>query len=200
MSGNKKRPAHRPSRRPLILRSALDELCETGADAGELASMVPIAERAGVTPAAMYYHFKSKNDLLTALLEFVEPDIRELGREVDPAGGATAWSAGLLRGFCQWVREDPAAARFYFITAASIASDDVNAAYDKSQHALAQRFATTLAGFGGGEELHSWIRGMGLVSLLHEVVSTSLQDRTTVNRGFATTEKAAIQLAKAIVA
>lgn len=200
MAGSRKNPAHRPSRRPLILRAALEELCVVGAWGGELASMAPIGDRAGVTAAAMYYHFKSKSDLLVALVAFVEPEIGALWDEADAAGGPEEWSAALIDRFGRWVREDPAAARFFFVTAPSVAAPEVHTVYDRSQHELAHRFTGTLRRFHPDvDELTLWTRAMAVLALLQEVVTTSLQHHVRVGRGFAATERSAREIARAVV-
>ena len=195
-----KRPAHRPSRRPLILRAALEELGRVGADGGDLAAMAPIAERAGVTPAAMYYHFQSKTDLLVALLEFVEPQVEALDAGTDGMDSLEDWVREIIARFIRWVREDPAAVRFYFITGASLAAPEVHAAYDDSQHRLAQRLTASIRSLAPElDELTSWIKAMSLLALFHEVVTTSLQDRSEVSRGFHAVERAMLVLALSVV-
>ncbi|MCW2525876.1 MAG: TetR family transcriptional regulator [Pseudonocardiales bacterium] len=49
-----------------ILRVALEQFAEQGYDG---TSLQQIADRLGVTKAALYYHFKSKDDLLLAVLD-----------------------------------------------------------------------------------------------------------------------------------
>lgn len=196
-----KRPGHRPSRRPLILRAALEELCQSGADSGELASMRPIADRAGVTPAAMYYHFASKADLLVALIDFVEPDIIALTERADPRRGLEAWIAQLMDDFFAWVRRDPASARFYFITAAAVAAPEVNRGYDASQHRFAERVCESLALIEDERPaVNRWVQGLGVVAVMHEVVSMSLKHSPEVSRAFPAVEKAARSILPSIVA
>jgi AcrR family transcriptional regulator len=57
-------PPEASSTRERILNVALDLFTEKGFDG---ASLREIAERLGVTKAAIYYHFASKNDILIAL-------------------------------------------------------------------------------------------------------------------------------------
>jgi AcrR family transcriptional regulator len=57
-------PTEASSTRERILNVALDLFTEKGFDG---ASLREIAERLGVTKAAIYYHFASKNDILIAL-------------------------------------------------------------------------------------------------------------------------------------
>jgi TetR/AcrR family transcriptional repressor of bet genes len=54
------------SRRRQIIDALLLEIAETGY---QRASTVSIAERAGLAPGLIHYHFKSKEDILIALVE-----------------------------------------------------------------------------------------------------------------------------------
>jgi AcrR family transcriptional regulator len=63
-----------PSTRERILNVALDLFTEKGFDG---ASLREVAERLGVTKAAIYYHFASKDDILMAL----HMRLHEFGRE-----------------------------------------------------------------------------------------------------------------------
>jgi AcrR family transcriptional regulator len=59
------RPANRPSRRPEIVRAAIYLLALQSPDS---ISVADIATQAGMTPAAFYYHFPSKDDLLDEIV------------------------------------------------------------------------------------------------------------------------------------
>jgi AcrR family transcriptional regulator len=70
-------PAARSDSAARVLAAALALFAEQGFEG---TSLQQIADRLGVTKAAVYYHFRSKDDLLTAL---VEPSFVELGRRLD---------------------------------------------------------------------------------------------------------------------
>jgi AcrR family transcriptional regulator len=57
-----------PSTRDRIMEAAIDLFTEQGFDK---TSLREVAERVGVTKAALYYHFRSKEDLLSSLIERV---------------------------------------------------------------------------------------------------------------------------------
>lgn len=67
-------PREAPSTRDRILDAALDLFTEKGFDG---TSLREIAEQLGVTKAALYYHFASKDDILMAL----HMRLHEFGRE-----------------------------------------------------------------------------------------------------------------------
>jgi AcrR family transcriptional regulator len=58
-------PGTRPDTRTRILDAALDVFSEHGFDGS---SLQQIADRLGLTKAALYYHFRSKDELLEALV------------------------------------------------------------------------------------------------------------------------------------
>lgn len=79
----------RDDTRTRILDTALELIAEKGF-AGT--STRELSERLGFTKAALYYHFRTKDDLLAAL---IEPALTELAALVD--GGTTVVSAAVRR-------------------------------------------------------------------------------------------------------
>jgi AcrR family transcriptional regulator len=67
------RPRRRPSRRDEILRRSAHLFLERGF---EITSLVDIAETAGISKAGLYYHFRSKQELLAAIINYAH-DILE---------------------------------------------------------------------------------------------------------------------------
>jgi AcrR family transcriptional regulator len=79
-----------------VLAAALDLFTEQGFEG---TSLQQIADRLGVTKAAVYYHFRSKDDLLDAL---VAPALADLSALLDEAGHAARESGRAklaLRGY-----------------------------------------------------------------------------------------------------
>jgi AcrR family transcriptional regulator len=72
-------PAERSASAQRVLDAALELFAEHGFEG---TSLQQIADRLGVTKAAVYYHFRSKDDLLSAL---VEPAFDELDQLLDEA-------------------------------------------------------------------------------------------------------------------
>lgn len=66
---------HRSDTREKIRAVALELFAEQGY---EKTSLREIAERLGVTKAALYYHFKSKEDIVASLFEDVEHEVEEI--------------------------------------------------------------------------------------------------------------------------
>ncbi|WP_436772653.1 TetR/AcrR family transcriptional regulator [Yinghuangia sp. YIM S09857] len=87
-----------PERRPEILRAVVDELARTGL--GDL-SLRPLAGALGVSTYTLSYQFGSKEELLRAVLEFVEAE------QVATARGAVGDAAGdvgaVVTAYWNWV-------------------------------------------------------------------------------------------------
>jgi AcrR family transcriptional regulator len=83
----------RTDTRERIQRVALELFAEQGYEGSSLRE---IAERLNVTKAALYYHFRTKEDIVTSLLEDWGTALDDLlKRETGPAGLLTAY-AGLV--------------------------------------------------------------------------------------------------------
>ena len=82
-----KRPAHRPSRRGVIVETAFELFASSPVDTVTVADIAAAAE---MTSAAIYYHYPSREEiLLEGLREFAESYVGEIERlaaeEVVPA-------------------------------------------------------------------------------------------------------------------
>jgi len=90
-------PRDGSSTRATILRTAMRRFVEQGYDR---TSLREIAEEVGVTKAALYYHFRTKDDLVRAAMEDFTAELDALVDEVEnlPAGPgrSTAFVDGLL--------------------------------------------------------------------------------------------------------
>jgi AcrR family transcriptional regulator len=96
-----------------ILDSAIQEFVDKGY---ENASMESIASRAGLTKGGLYYHFKSKDDILVKANEaFMEPVIafmNEAMNNPDPSKGL----AGYIRNYLTYWTRHPRELSFVFLT------------------------------------------------------------------------------------
>lgn len=166
------RPANRPSRRHEILESAVDLLAAQPPD--EIA-VSDIAAHCGMTPAAFYYHFASKDEILDEIVnEF-----------------ATSWSAQVTAALGQvhsredlpacvdavltWVEEHERAAQVYFVTSVGATSSS-ETARRKTRNDLARRAARTFRGIDPtADRIQVAIAGLGLVTLLEIVCRSRLE-------------------------
>jgi AcrR family transcriptional regulator len=166
------RPANRPSRRHEILEAAVDLLAVQPPD--EIA-VSDIAAHCGMTPAAFYYHFASKDEILDEIV----------------AGFAAQWSEQVTLALAEvngvddlpacvdvvltWVEDHERAARVYFVTSVG-ATSSCEAVRRKTRNDLARRAARTFRELAPDEDrIKVAIAGLGLVTLL-EIVSRSRLD------------------------
>ncbi|MFE5333531.1 TetR family transcriptional regulator [Embleya sp. NPDC056575] len=95
-----------PERRPEILRAVVDELARTGL--GDL-SLRPLAAALGVSTYTLTYQFGSKEELLRAVLEFVESEQAAMARgAMRDAGGDVG---RVVAAYWDWVAEPAHLAR-----------------------------------------------------------------------------------------
>ena len=103
------RPAHRPSRRSHVLDASLDLFVEQGAGTVTVAA---IAERAGMTSAAVYYHFPSKVEVLLELVERIG-DALAARFSPGPDDSIEAWLATTYDALDRWQRDEPTEMALY---------------------------------------------------------------------------------------
>lgn len=108
-----KRPAHRPSRRGVIVETAFELFASGPVDAVTVAD---IAAAADMTSAAIYYHYPSREEiLLEGLREFAGRYLTEIERiaaeDVVPARRMGA----LMEPFTSWLSDNRTQASVYFV-------------------------------------------------------------------------------------
>jgi AcrR family transcriptional regulator len=125
-----RRPAHRPSRRDDVLAAGVVEFVERGFAP---VSVTDIARRAGMTPAAVYYHFPTKEDVLLAIVGRTGDAISALCSDpletTDPESSVTA----LIDRFLAWLESHADDARLYY-QASQGATADVEALRREQRH------------------------------------------------------------------
>lgn len=163
------RPANRPSRRHEILESAIDLLAVQPPD--EIA-VSDIASHCGMTPAAFYYHFTSKDEILDEIVsDFAErwtAVVQEALESVASPHDLTACVDTVLT----WVEENDRPARVYFVTSVG-ATSSCEAVRRRTRNDLARRASRTFREISPDQDrIRVAIAGLGLVTLL-EIVSRS---------------------------
>lgn len=166
------RPANRPSRRHEILEAAIDLLSVQPPD--EIA-VSDIAAHCGMTPAAYYYHFASKDEILDEIVadfavqwsEGVSVALADISSDEDLAPCVDA--------VLTWVEEHERSARVYFVTSVG-ATSSCEAVRRKTRNDLARRAARTLREIDPSRDrVRVAIAGLGLVTLLEIVCRSRLQ-------------------------
>ncbi|WP_239373432.1 TetR/AcrR family transcriptional regulator [Frankia sp. Cj5] len=113
-SGEPRRPAHRPSRRPDVIEAATRLFAMRGL---ETVTVADIADEAGMTPAAVYYHFPSKADiLLEAMRSFSDAFVRELDAQITGPAADDGPIGDLLTSMLGWLDGQRLAGTVYFVT------------------------------------------------------------------------------------
>jgi AcrR family transcriptional regulator len=166
------RPANRPSRRHDILEAATTLLAVQPPDQ---IAVSDIASHCGMTPAAFYYHFASKDEILDEIV----------------TGFASEWSDAVLAALSEvtdkehlpaiidtmldWVDEHKEAARIYFVTSVG-ATSSCEAIRRKTRNDLARRAARTFRSVAPNQDrIKVAIGGLGLVTLLEIVARSQLE-------------------------
>ncbi len=166
------RPANRPSRRHEILEAAVDLLAVQPPD--EIA-VSDIAAHCGMTPAAFYYHFASKDEILD---EIVTGFAAEWSDRVQAALANIATTDDLamcVDEVLTWVEEHERSARVYFVTSVG-ATSSCEGVRRKTRNDLARRAARTFREVSPEQErVRVAIAGLGFVTLLEIVARSRLE-------------------------
>ncbi|MHB1068225.1 MAG: TetR/AcrR family transcriptional regulator [Candidatus Nanopelagicales bacterium] len=166
------RPANRPSRRHEILEAAIDLLSVRSPD--EIA-VSDIAAQCGMTPAAYYYHFASKDEILDELVaDFAAEWSDQVQLALNEISSADDL-AGCVDDLLSWVEEHDRPARIYFVTSVG-ATSSCEAVRRKTRNELARRAARTFREIAPAEDrVRVAIAGLGLVTLLEIVARSRLE-------------------------
>ncbi|MCR2764330.1 TetR/AcrR family transcriptional regulator [Microbacterium sp. zg.B48] len=105
------RAAHRPSRRAQIVEAAISVF---GAE-GPAVPIALVARAAMVTPAAIYYHFPSKEALFTEAVALVAERHLALTRGAEDRDPAAFSMAGAVELVWKWAEDNPEPARLLYV-------------------------------------------------------------------------------------
>jgi TetR/AcrR family transcriptional regulator len=109
MSEPRRRTFTEEARRRQIVERTIELVAERGPAA---ASLSAIAARAGISKAAVLYHFASKDAVLDATMSHVlDSYVAAVGERVDAADGPDGMLVAYLRGTIAYMRDHPAHVR-----------------------------------------------------------------------------------------
>ena len=113
-----KKPPHRPSRRSAVVASAMELFSAPGSDTVTVAE---IARDAGMTSAAVYYHFASKDEILLeglrAVGEQLVAETKRLAAEVADSGSSID---RLPVGLLHWIDGHRIDSTVWFVSSAGV--------------------------------------------------------------------------------
>ena len=188
------RPAHRPSRRTHIVESAMKLFARVSFDD---VTVGDIADAADMTPAAVYYHFAGKEQILLEGTQVFSSELVTLARQgVDDAIPV----ADLMTMLLEHVRQRRTSASVFFINSAGL--NLALEAHRKTVRAdLADLFADAArAGRAKVATAEAGVMGAALVSLLEvSAVATLGRDRAVKGLGVRGLPTVVADLVKRIV-
>lgn len=166
------RPANRPSRRHEILEAAVDLLAAEPPD--EIA-VSDIATHCGMTPAAFYYHFASKDEILDEIVGTFAERWTNAALEAMAAVQSVDDLTGCVDSVLSWVEENEQVARVYFVTSVG-ATSSCEAIRRRTRNELARRASRMFREIAPGQDrIRVAIAGLGLVTLLEIVARSRLE-------------------------
>ena len=121
-SAEDRSPAHRPSRRGEIVAAAIRVF---GAEGLAGATIADVAEAAGMAPAAVYYHFSGKEELLSAAVEAIGNDVTGIvaGALADPSLDPVDQLASAVRLVFAWADDHREEAQLFYLWAVGAAPE-----------------------------------------------------------------------------
>ena len=186
------RPAHRPSRRAQLLTAAISEFADGSPDGG---TMAQIAARAEMTPAAVYYHFKSKDEVLDQIYEdlhakwlvFLEPTSNEVS--------VAEWIHGCISRCASWMRENPDETRFLFLVGDAFGGYSRNRRRELVRRNIGLFAAAYREKCPEVSRIDSIMRASATLTLIAELARVAFEGRRKVPRNFDVHISGAIEVA-----
>jgi AcrR family transcriptional regulator len=106
-------PAHRPSRRAEIIDAAVRVFGRQGFAASTVAD---VAEACGMVPAAVYYHFAGKDELLAAAVQSTADAMNEITGALRATGAPfDEHLAAVVRSVFEWADAHPDEAQLFYL-------------------------------------------------------------------------------------
>jgi AcrR family transcriptional regulator len=141
-------------------------------------TIADIADRAGMTSTAVYYHFSAKDQvLLTALTDFAEDLVAQVSELTGPAATQSEPLPTLVDGFLDWVESRRAVTTVYFVSSVG-STPDVEALRRATRNRLVPLLARTARRVrkvnAGPVSTKDSVRSLALLSLLETAATADL--------------------------
>ena len=159
------RPPRAQGTRERILAAVRDLLAEAGFHES---TVEQVAERAGVSRATLYQHFRSRVELVDAVCDTfaVNPALVELRQTVELPDPAAALAETLVEAVRFWASEDAVLAELYGVVAIDPAACDLVARQRADRRGEMQRLAGNLRAAGALRAGMSEQRALGQLMVL----------------------------------
>ncbi|MFD8499621.1 TetR/AcrR family transcriptional regulator [Amycolatopsis sp. NPDC059657] len=155
--------------RERILDVAVELFAEVGYDK---AGIRELASRLGFTTAALYYHFRNKQEILTALAESVCQEVEALAAEAEAKPATAERSAGLLASYYGIVMARPRIMTVLESSMATLRSLEVG----KRMAVGMERLSELLAVDDRPESRLRAEAALGILTTLHRRASGAVED------------------------
>ncbi|TKG70972.1 TetR/AcrR family transcriptional regulator [Prauserella endophytica] len=166
-----RRPAHRPSRRFQLIEAAVELFAVKPVD---LVTIAEIVRQAGMTPAAFYYHFPSREDLLQEFVtQFAEDWTHQAERLWGDARSADDVLAVVQR-LLDWANEHRMKASVYFVNSrgASVAVEEIR--QNATSRTSAAAAAAICRATGREPGASTSLEGLSLVTVIESALRAEL--------------------------
>jgi AcrR family transcriptional regulator len=172
-----KRPAHRPSRRGVVVSAAMQLFAVRPIDEVTVAD---IADEAGMTPAAVYYHYASKDDLLLDGLRLFAADlVAAVAAAVGPLGRGDDIGEAITD-VLEWASERRYPATVWFVTSPGL-SISVESLRRETRSELVAVFASAVRAVRPGTSVvEASASAAGLLALLEQSMASWLTEDTVL--------------------
>jgi AcrR family transcriptional regulator len=171
-----RRAAHRPSRRDTVIESALELFA---AQPPGSVTVTDIARRAGMTPAAVYYHFPSKDHVLQEGVRASGVALHATVAAALPALGSDTGLDPLVTAVLGWLDEHEAGAVVFFVASVGV-SQDVEAIRLQTRTGLLELLARAARQVRGPiAEPEAAVVAAGLLTVLETAATSGLERDAT---------------------
>lgn len=166
-----RRPAHRPSRRNAVVDGAMTLFASFPVDE---VTVHDIAGAVGMTPAAVYYHFASKEQILAEGLQRFTDELIEEVRTNLPGAGEANGIPELVSHIVGWARRNRSQAAVYFVNSVGL-NPLIEARRRSTRIELIELFQQAVRSVHGKvRPAQAAVIGVALVSLVETSIAANL--------------------------
>ncbi|MER6159676.1 helix-turn-helix domain-containing protein [Streptomyces sp. NPDC001868] len=163
MTTSRTRAAHRPSRKQWVIEAATELFATQPPDEVTVAD---IAARAEMTSAAVYYHFSSKDQVLSEAMRAFATALREEMRAVTEAHEPGSGIEDAITTLLAWMGEYRSAATVYFVSSAGMSQEAETLRQESRTELLEELVRLIRKARVSVSDAEAAVTGLGLLALL----------------------------------